>query len=98
MRHAWRETDVSKDPRSVRISDPIKFDDQWIIFAASDDAGAMLIRVGRLAWERLQSDAPDWFDSDDRRDYALGMIEAEAAGQASVMKPDRVLTLLPRDP
>ena len=98
MRNARREADVSEDPRPIRISDPVGFDDRWVTFAATDHAGDLLIRVGRLAWERLQYDAPDAFDADDRRDYALGMIEWRAAGLTIAITSDgRALTLPPDD-
>ena len=50
-----------------------------LVFQAEDQDGPLAIWVPILTWERLRAEAPDWSDGGDRRDYALGMIEAEAA-------------------
>lgn len=50
-----------------------------LVFQAEDRDGSLSIWVPILTWERLQAEAPDWSDGDDRRDYALGMVETEAA-------------------
>ena len=103
VRLAWiggarREANVSEDPRPIRVYDPIDFDDKWIRFAARDSAGPLIIRIGRLAWTKLQADPPDGYDADDRRDYALGMIEARAALRPVVATPDgRLLTIPTHD-
>lgn len=67
--------------RSVRIhvDRGPRISDDALIFAAEDRHGPLAIWVTILTWERLQSEAPDYCDGDDRRDHALGMVEVLVA-------------------
>ena len=92
-------SDLNNDPRPIRVIDPIGFDDRWITFAAKDPAGPLLIRVTRLKWEQLNADTPDEHNADDRRDYALGMIEHWATGCVPIKTAKgRLLIVDPLDP
>lgn len=80
MRHAWRETSLSRvDLGAGRFR---RQQSGLLVFAGRDDAGELDVCVTVMHFEQLKADAPAMSDAEDRHDYALGMIEAEAAMQA----------------
>jgi hypothetical protein len=66
---------------TMRITNdcPIRHIAGSIVFEAEDAGGPFELWVAGLLWERLQAEAPIPGDGDDRRDYALSMLEATAA-------------------
>lgn len=67
--------------RLVHIANerPVEVSAEYLIFDGRDAEGALRILVSILRWEHLQAEAPHYCDSDDRRDHALGLIEAASA-------------------
>ncbi|SNT20790.1 hypothetical protein SAMN06295912_1592 [Sphingomonas laterariae] len=74
----------------LRIVDdfPVEVTAGYLSFVGSDGDGALRILVSSWKWEKLQADAAHFCDSDDRRDHALGMIEATAAGLVPAFSTD----------
>lgn len=75
---------VTNNARPLRFSNnrPIRANSSALVFGAEDEAGWLEVWVPADVWEALQAEAPLPYDADDRRDYALGMIEMRAARQA----------------
>ena len=82
--------------RKLRIANdrPLRADGRAIVFGAEDDSGWLEVWVPADVWEALQAEAPLPCDGDDRRDYALGMIEVRAARQAPRVTAAGVRTVL----
>ena len=72
---------------TVRITQdrPLRLLGDIIVFQAEDDGGPFELWASALLWERLQAEAPLPCTAEDCRDYALGMIEATAAGGEPVV-------------
>ena len=68
------------DGRPVQLLQPRAYDGEILTFAAEDADGGLEVRVALSTWERLQAEAPAWMTGgDDRRDFAMGELEALAA-------------------
>jgi hypothetical protein len=62
----------------LKINVPLRLEAEWLVFTAEDGGRDLLVRVTLLTWEQIQAKAPAYMDADDRRDFALGLIEARA--------------------
>lgn len=73
---------------------PIRTIASCIFFQAMDPVGPFELWVDRGLWERLLSEAPCPADDGDRRDHALGMIEATVHGVEPVTAPSGLRVLM----
>jgi hypothetical protein len=63
------------------------------MFDARGDRGPLQLHVSAMLWARLQAEAPLPCDAEDRRDYALGMLEHYAAEGSLVLGADGSRTI-----
>jgi hypothetical protein len=81
--------------RHVRLAAdrPVNSNTESLLFEASDHHGPLQLHVSTMLWARLQAEAPLPCDAEDRRDYALGMLEHCATEGSVVLGADGSRTI-----
>lgn len=78
---------------SVKLGDLVSGPDP-MIFAAHDTVGSVEVIVSAARWTSFMARAPAMSDADDRRDYALQMIEARLpSAEVKVYKGLRIIRI-----